>query len=105
MRYPTAYGSYEIDSLPSQPQVAHCHAFFVPVGLRGQKLAHLLKKHQNEVLAKLHYDFATCTVCSSNAAQKRVLARAGWARLASFTSSKTGEEVELWGWAVAKVAA
>lgn len=103
MRFATNAGAYEIDSVPSQPQVAHCHAFFVPRDLRGQGRAHALKTHQNMMLSAHGYDFATCTVCSSNAAQKRVLTRAGWARLAAFTSSKTGEEVELWGWAVAKV--
>jgi hypothetical protein len=100
MRFATPAGAYEIDSVPSQPQVAHCHAFFVPKDLRGQGHAHALKTHQNMMLAALGYDFATCTVCASNVAQQRVLARAGWVRLASFASSKTSEEVEIWGWAV-----
>lgn len=34
-------------------------------------------------------------------AQQRVLTRAGWVRIASFASSKTGEEVEIWGCEVA----
>ena len=29
MRFATQFGAYEIDSVPSQPQVAHCHGFFV----------------------------------------------------------------------------
>lgn len=101
MRFATRVGAYEIDSVHSQPQVAHCHAFFVPNDLRGQGLAHILKSHQKATLASLGYDFATCTVCGSNAAQQRVLTRAGWVRIASFTSSKTGEEVEIWGCEVA----
>lgn len=105
MRIATPAGAYEIDSVPSQPQVAHCHGFFVHRNLRGQGLAHGLKSHQNIMLATLGYDFATCTVCSSNAAQKKVPARAGWSRLAAFVSSKTGEDVELWGWSVAKAEA
>ncbi|MER2626809.1 MAG: GNAT family N-acetyltransferase [Accumulibacter sp.] len=100
MRFATRVGAYEIDSVPSQPQVAHCHAFFVPKHLRGQGLAHILKTRQKETLVSLGYDYATCTVCASNVAQQRVLARAGWVRLASFASSKTSEEVEIWGWAV-----
>ena len=100
MRFSTLAGAYEIDSLPSQPQVAHCHAFFVPKDLRGKGRAHALKTHQNLMLAALGHDFATCTVCGSNTAQKKVLARAGWERLASFVSSKTDEVVELWGWHV-----
>ena len=37
MRFSTPAGAYEIDSIPSQPQVAHCHAFFVPKDLRGRR--------------------------------------------------------------------
>lgn len=29
MRFATQYGAYEIESVPSQPQVAICHGFFV----------------------------------------------------------------------------
>lgn len=97
MRFATPVGAYEIDSVPSQPQVAHCHGFFVHNDRRGRGLAHDLKTHQNLMLSRLGYDFATCTVCASNVAQKKVLARAGWRSLASFVSSKTGEQVELWG--------
>lgn len=104
MRYSTPAGAYEIDSVPSQPQVANCHGFFVQRELRGHGLAHKLKSHQNMMLAALGYDFATCTVCAGNAAQKTVLTRAGWARLAAFVSSKTGDHVELWGWRVTKAA-
>lgn len=97
MRFATPVGAYEIDSVPSQPQVAHCHGFFVPRHLRGRGMAHRLKTQQMGTLFRLGYDFATCTVCASNAAQKKVLARAWWRILASFVSSKTGEQVELLG--------
>lgn len=100
MRFSLSFGAYEIDSLPSQPQVAHCHGFFVQSAQRGRGLAHTLKHHQAEKLAELGYDYATCTVCSSNSAQKQVLQRAGWRMLSSFVSRKTGEPVELWGWTV-----
>lgn len=97
MRFAITEGAYEIDSLPSQPQVAHCHGFFVHRELRGQGYAHKLKRHQLITLRHLGYDYATCTVCASNTAQKKVLERAGWSKLIGFTSSKTGEQVELWG--------
>lgn len=96
-RYCTAYGAYEIDSTPGQPQVAHCHSFFVKHEHRGQGLAHGLKKHQNMTLAALGYDFATCTVAASNTAQKRVLEAAGWSQLSRFDNVRTGEMTELWG--------
>jgi len=100
MRFATPVGVFEIDSVPSQPQVAHCHGFFVHRHLRGKGMAHRLKTQQNLMLSRLGYDFATCTVCRSNDRQKKVLARAGWRSLASFVSSKTGEPVELWGFDV-----
>jgi len=38
MRFSTPAGAYEIDSVPSQPQVAHCHGFFVRHELRGRQV-------------------------------------------------------------------
>ena len=37
-RYCTQYGAYEIDSVPGQPQLAHCHGFFVAPEHRGTGL-------------------------------------------------------------------
>lgn len=34
MRFATLFGAYEIDSVPGQPQVAHCHGFFVRAACR-----------------------------------------------------------------------
>ena len=68
--------------------------------MRGKGLWHVLKKFQMSTMHYLGYDYAICTVCSNNAAQKTVLARAGWTKLSEFTSSKTGEPVELWGCAM-----
>lgn len=104
-RYCTAYGAYEIDSTPGQPQVAHCHSFFVAQKLRGQGLAHHLKKHQHVTLASLGYDFATCTVSAGNHAQKRVLEAAGWSQLSRFDNARTGEMTELWGRSLHSLAA
>jgi len=91
-------GAHEIESFPSQPQVAICHGFFVPVGDRNQGFAHVLKRHQTDTLERLGYDFAICTVAAGNIAQKRVLTQANWIRLAEFDNSKTGERTELWGY-------
>lgn len=96
-RHATVAGSYHIDPLPGQPQIAHCHGFFVPVDRRGLKLGHALKAHQVSTLAAEHYDYATATVDASNEAQKRVLEKAGFQCLDTFTNSKTGGTTELWG--------
>lgn len=96
-RHATVAGCYHIDPMPGQPQVAHCHGFFVPVDRRGLKLGHKLKAHQVSTLAAEHYDYATATVDASNEAQKRVLEKAGFRRLDTFTNTKTGGTTELWG--------
>lgn len=102
MRFATLFGAYEIDSVPGQPQVAHCHGFFVSADLRGRGFAHQLKTDQNITLLALKYDYAMCTVCSNNIAQKRVLEGAGWSRTGEFMSSKSGAAVEVWGWEAQK---
>lgn len=101
-RYATPSGSYHIDAFPGQPQIAHCHGFFVPTDRRGMGLAHQLKGHQIESLQSEHYDYATATVDASNAAQKKVLAKAGFRPLDDFFNTKTGGTTELWGRAVSK---
>lgn len=99
-RHATPYGCYEIDSTPGQPQIAHCHSFFVRPEYRGNGLAHKLKAHQNSVLNRQGYDFATCTVAQGNTAQKRVLEQAGWGPLALFNNTRTGETTEVWGYEI-----
>lgn len=96
-RYAHPEGAYEIDTIPAQPQIAHCHGFFVKADLRGKGNGHVLKRHQLNRLASEHYDYATATVDASNDAQKRVLTKAGFRRLDTFANSKTGSTTELWG--------
>ena len=47
-------------------------------------------------------DNGIATVDASNAAQKRVLTKAGFSRLDSFANTKTGSTTELWGRAITK---
>lgn len=96
-RYATPYGAYEIDSLPSQVQVAICHGFFVAPEHRGQGRAFEQKSEQNMALEQLGYDFAIATVVASNEKQKRTMERAGWKRLATFFSRRQDCDIELWG--------
>lgn len=96
-RYYYPYGVFEVDTIPAQPQIAHCHGFFVPIGLRGKGHAHTLKQRQVECLHEQFFDYATSTVDASNAAQKKVLTKAGFHRLDVFTNSKTGGKTEIWG--------
>ncbi len=61
MRLAHPAGVFEIESLPSQPQVAHCHAFFVYPKMRGKGLGHVLKKFQMSTMHYLGYDYAICS--------------------------------------------
>jgi GNAT superfamily N-acetyltransferase len=96
-RVSTPYGAFEIESLPSQPQIGVCHAFFVRHDMRGRGLAHNLKSHQEQALINWNYDYGLCTCDGGNAVQQRVLESAGWKRLDTFVNSKTGGATQLWG--------
>lgn len=96
-RYAIGNAAFEIDSLPSQCQVAICHGFFVAPTARGKGIAHQAKKAQAEILKGLAYDYAICTVMADNQAQKRVLEKAGWKRLDGFNSGRQDAQIELWG--------
>jgi hypothetical protein len=103
-RINTPYGAFEIGHLPSQPQVALCHGFFVHHSKRGRGFDQQLKAYQNATLKERMYDFAICTVDGANERQKSVLTRAGWYWIASFQNSKTGGATEMWGWHVQSLA-
>ncbi len=73
-RYAHPEGAYEIDTIPAQPQIAHCQGFFVLADLRGKGNGHVLKRHQMARLASKHYDYATATVDAGNDAHKELRA-------------------------------
>lgn len=93
-------GFYTLEAMPAQSQLALCHSFFVPVERRGKRLGHRLKANQMETIDAEGYDYAICTVDGKNEAQKQILLKAGWQRIASFPNSKTGGSTEIWGWRV-----
>lgn len=99
-RYAYPFGAFCIDAIPNQPQVAHCHSFFVHDTHRGQGKGKLLKLTQLEVLRTLGFNFATCTTAGDNHRQHRVLESVGWNRLCEFPNSLTGGTTVLWGWEV-----
>lgn len=99
-RHAAGYGAFEIDSVPGQPQIAHCHSFFIDHSRRGKGYGHMLKAHQNAVLRADFYDFATCTVDGANFAQHRILDKAGWYKMSEFKNSKTGGVTFIYGYHV-----
>lgn len=96
-RHTTFAGTFCVDQMPAQPQLALCHGFFVPTRQRGRGFAHMLKHQQMNMLRAENFDFAICTMDSSNAAQQAVLSKAGWQRLAEFDNSRTGGKTQVWG--------
>lgn len=99
-RYAYPQGAFCVEQIPNQPQVAHCHSFFVYADQRGKGLGKQLKQQQCEVLRGLGYDYATCTTAGDNFRQHRVLESCGWTRLAVFENNQSGGTTVLWGWQV-----
>lgn len=99
-RYAYPAGAFCVDAIPNQPQVAHCHSFFVHAHQRGQGLAKALKLAQLDVLRTQGFNYATCTTAGDNVRQHRVLEGVGWRRLAEFANSHSGGTTVLWGWEV-----
>ena len=88
----------EIDTLPGCTQVAISHGVFVPIPKRGQGAGKAAQASRLSVLKEgLGYDYAVCTVNLANAAQLKILTDAGWEHLTSFSSSKTGNNVAIFG--------
>jgi hypothetical protein len=50
-----------------------------------------------EAIREYGYDYALCTVTADNAAQRRILKINGWKKLDTFVSSKTENEVIVYG--------
>lgn len=88
MRYATNIGVFEIDSLPSQVQVAVCHGFFVFEHQRGKGLATELHKQQISKLIELGYDFAMSTVAADNIKQISAIKKAGWKKSDEFYNGR-----------------
>jgi GNAT superfamily N-acetyltransferase len=99
-RYAFEQGAFCIDELPNQPQIAHCHSFFVHLHLRGKGLAKALKAEQNRILREQGYNYAQCTTAGDNHAQHAVLEASGWRPVARFENSRSGGNTIIWGWQV-----
>lgn len=96
MRFATQLGVFEIDSLPSQVQVAVCHGFYVHEQLRGKGHASALHVIQIKELRNLGYDYAICTVSGINPAQSKAIANAGWTLTNTFYNRRIGQKTEVW---------
>lgn len=97
MRHSLNYGTFEIDSLPGNSQIAMCHHFLVRKEFRGKGLGHDLKKWQDEVLNRYHYGYAIATVAAHNTAQIKCMEASGWKLLDEFHNDRHGEFTTIWG--------
>ena len=87
----------EVTSLPGCSQIAVIHAANVLPSARGEGIG---QEAHNQRLERLRdeflYDVAVCTVDCANVAQNKIMKRAGWVVVKTFTSRRTGHEVALW---------
>jgi len=96
MRFGTDIGCFEIDTMPSQVQVAICHGFFLYEHKRGQGLAAVLHVQQLTRLIEQGYDFAICTVSGENPAQSRAIEKAGWTLVHTFYNARQSTQSQVW---------
>lgn len=99
-RHANEHGAFCIDAIPNQPQVAHCHSFFVHAHARGKGAGKALKQWQCQILRDMGFNYATCTTAGDNHRQHAVLRSVGWDVIGRFQNSRTCGETWIWGWAV-----
>jgi hypothetical protein len=97
MRYTSPNGAYHVEPLPSMPQVAWCHGFWVAADQRGNGHGRELEQCQAETLSAELYDYALTTTAADNHAKQACLRGAGWTLLATFDNSRTGQAHQVWG--------
>lgn len=97
MRYARREGFFELESLPSQVQVAVSHGFQVRENLRGQGNAKRLHVQQIMQAAEMGYDYVVCTVTGENIPQHKALEATGWKMLHEFYNTRVGQPTQLWG--------
>lgn len=87
----------ELTTLPGCSQVVVSHGVFVPPKSRGNGIGKQGQLKRLRLMEELGYDYALCTVESTNDAQIHILTSNGWKKLSSFKSSKTGHKVYIFG--------
>ncbi len=86
----------EISDMPGCPQVAVSHYVFLKDGEKGKGNGQKAHHERLKIMKDLGYDHAIATVVDSNAVEKHILEKQGWRRIDFFTSSKTGNLVEIY---------
>lgn len=89
--------SGELSTLPGCTQVVVSHGVFVNPAFRKQGWGQEALNAREELMREKGYNYALCTVESTNGAQIHILTKFRWKELDRFISSKTGHEVILFG--------
>jgi hypothetical protein len=88
---------YQLDDLPGCSQVAVSHSMFLHPNCRGQGYSYTAGFDRIRKMKELGYDYAICTVDSSNVAEIKQLNNSGWFSIGIFDSKKTGHVVRIYG--------
>lgn len=86
----------EFSDLPGCPQIAVSHYVFARDAPKGRGFGQAAHKERLNLMQRLGYDIAICTVVSTNTVEKHILEKNGWSKIHQFKSSKTNNTVELW---------
>lgn len=96
-RYATQFGFYEISSFPGCNQLAiSTHAFILPQ-YRGTGKGQEAHEQRLAKLREMHYDYAICTVKSTNEPQLAIMRKNGWKQLDEFFNRETNNRVFIFG--------
>lgn len=88
----------EITTLPGCTQIGVSHNVFVDPSRRGQGWGTEANLQRTAFMRdNMGYDYALCTVESTNEAQQKIMSVNGWKQLSYFVSRKTGHTVILYG--------
>ena len=96
MRFPTEHGCFELEGLPGCRQIVVSTNAFIEEEYRGKGNGNKAHQSRLQLMRELRYDYAICTVVSTNEAQRHILASNGWKKLDEFKSRVTKNTVELW---------
>lgn len=73
------------------------HAVFLPHDRRDKGVGQKAQAARINEMKRLGYDYAVCTVALTNDTQLHIINKYGWVKLTEFTSTKTRNNVGVFG--------
>lgn len=96
-RFSTPSGFYELNPFPGCNQIVVSNHAFVREGARGKGVGSSAHQARLQHIKELGYDYAICTVVSTNEPQINILVKNGWVCIGAFHNRETGNMVQIWG--------